>query len=107
MASGWRQWSPTAIDCSDARDALVAGVQQASRRGLTSVLTRPPSVPRARHPADLLVQLQIASAVRRGEWTGSFPPAVAAAHAEALDVQIRILRLRRAVLTRGSRRGSP
>jgi DNA-binding transcriptional MerR regulator len=33
-------------------------------------------------------------------------PAVAAAHAEALDVQIRILRLRRAVLTAVARRGS-
>jgi DNA-binding transcriptional MerR regulator len=33
-------------------------------------------------------------------------PAVAAAHAEALDVQIRILRLRRAVLTTVARRGS-
>jgi DNA-binding transcriptional MerR regulator len=33
-------------------------------------------------------------------------PAVAAAHAEALDVQIRILRLRRAVLTAAARRGS-
>jgi DNA-binding transcriptional MerR regulator len=33
-------------------------------------------------------------------------PAVAAAHAEALDVQIRILRLRRAVLTSVARRGS-
>jgi DNA-binding transcriptional MerR regulator len=33
-------------------------------------------------------------------------PAVAAAHAEALDVQIRILRLRRAVLTAVAKRGS-
>jgi DNA-binding transcriptional MerR regulator len=33
-------------------------------------------------------------------------PAVAAAHAEALDVQIRILRLRRAVLMAAARRGS-
>jgi DNA-binding transcriptional MerR regulator len=33
-------------------------------------------------------------------------PAVAAAHAEALDVQIRILRLRRAVLTAAARHGS-
>ena len=33
-------------------------------------------------------------------------PAVAAAHAEALDVQIRVLRLRRAVLTAVARRGS-
>src|ERR1700728_391367 len=33
-------------------------------------------------------------------------PAVAAAHAEALGVQIRILRLRRAVLTAAARRGS-
>jgi DNA-binding transcriptional MerR regulator len=33
-------------------------------------------------------------------------PAVAAAHAEALDVQIRILRLRRAVLTAVARQGS-
>jgi DNA-binding transcriptional MerR regulator len=33
-------------------------------------------------------------------------PAVAAAHAEALDAQIRILRLRRAVLTAVARRGS-
>jgi len=33
-------------------------------------------------------------------------PAVAAAHAEALDVQIRLLRLRRAVLTAVARRGS-
>jgi DNA-binding transcriptional MerR regulator len=33
-------------------------------------------------------------------------PAVAAAHAEALDVQIRILRLRRAVLIAAARRGS-
>ena len=33
-------------------------------------------------------------------------PAVAAAYAEALDVQIRILRLRRAVLTAVARRGS-
>jgi DNA-binding transcriptional MerR regulator len=33
-------------------------------------------------------------------------PAVSAAHAEALDVQIRILRLRRAVLTAAARLGS-
>jgi len=38
---------------------------------------------------------------------GELPlPAVAMAHAEALDVQIRILRLRRAVLTAVARRGS-
>ena len=55
---------------------------------------------------------------RCANWTWTFPPsarscdrelslpAVAAAHAEALDVQIRILRLRRAVLTAVARHGS-
>jgi hypothetical protein len=52
---------------------------------------------------DLEVDLPTIRRVVNGELS---LPAVAAAHAEALDVQIRILRLRRAVLTSVARRGS-
>ncbi|HEY2080059.1 MAG TPA: MerR family transcriptional regulator [Streptosporangiaceae bacterium] len=52
---------------------------------------------------DLEVDLPTIRKVVHGELS---LPAVAAVHAEALDVQIRVLRLRRAVLTAVARRGS-
>src|ERR1700728_2754403 len=86
-----------------------------SDRGIVAPAGRSPAGYRL-HDADAVARLDLVRTLRdlgvdlptiRKVVNRELPlPAVAAAHAEALDVQIRILRLRRAVLTAVAKRGS-